>query len=187
MKPAIFLDRDGTIIKDKGYVNSIKNFVFYDFTFDCLKTLQKKFLLFIVTNQSGVSKGLISNEQLDEIHKHMLDVLKTQGIVIEAVYVCPHDTEDNCICRKPLPHFVHLAASQYNIDIANSYVIGDHPSDIQLALNTGAKGMYVLTGHGKRHYHELTEHERKNILITQSLRSGMKIICHKTTEISSCK
>jgi D-glycero-D-manno-heptose 1,7-bisphosphate phosphatase len=187
MKPAIFLDRDGTIIKDKGYVNSIKNFVFYDFTFDCLKTLQKKFLLFIVTNQSGVSKGLISNEQLDEIHKHMLDVLKTQGIVVEAVYVCPHDTEDRCICRKHLSHFVHLAASRYNIDIANSYVIGDHPSDIQLALNTGAKGMYVLTGHGKRHYHELTEHERKNILITQSLRSGMKIICHKTTEISSCK
>jgi D-glycero-D-manno-heptose 1,7-bisphosphate phosphatase len=174
MKPAIFLDRDGTIIKDNGYINNIKSIEFYPYTFDCLRKLQEKFLLFIVTNQSGISKGLVTLKELEIIHEYILKKLKENGIKIEEIYSCPHLKEENCICRKPSPHFIKKAKEKYSIDVENSYVIGDHPSDMEFAINAKAKGILVLTGHGKKHYKELPKYRK--IKICLNLKSATNTI-----------
>lgn len=162
---AIFLDRDGTIIKDNGYINDLKDIKFYSFTVEALKLLQKEFLLFIVTNQSGIGKGLVAKEDVEYLNDHILDFLKGKGVKITGLYYCPHTTEDKCNCKKPEPHFIKLAAEKYNIEIKQSYVIGDHPSDIVFAENAGATGIFVLTGHGIKHLNEV----RQGITVSKNL------------------
>jgi histidinol-phosphate phosphatase family protein len=176
MNRAIFLDRDGTIIKDKGYVNDIKDIVFYDFTFDCLKELQKNFLLFIITNQPGVGKGLIESDNLDRIHSYILKKMSEHAIDIREVYICPHLKEDRCVCRKPNTFFIEQAKEKYSLDLENSYIIGDHPSDIELAIRVKANGIYLLTGHGQKHYRELTPHQKQKIKICSSLKTATQTI-----------
>jgi D-glycero-D-manno-heptose 1,7-bisphosphate phosphatase len=169
MNRAIFLDRDGTIIRDNGYINIKSDVKFYNYTFDCLQKLQKEFLLFIVTNQSGISKGLVTKNEVEAINLYILQIMKRKGIRIKELYCCPHDTADDCECRKPKPFFIYKAKNKYSIDLSNSFVIGDHFADIKLALNVGAKGVYLLTGHGQRHYHELTEEIKNKIKIHRNL------------------
>ena len=176
MNKAIFLDRDGTIIKDRGYINDIKDIVFYDFTFDCLKELQKYFLLFIITNQPGVAKGIIEVTNLNRIHSYILHKMNDHGIDIKEIYCCPHKKEDNCICRKPNSFFIDTAKNKFSIDVENSFVIGDHESDIELAIRINANGIFVLTGHGQKHFHELSLQQRQKIKICSNLKTATKTI-----------
>ncbi|MCX6985325.1 MAG: HAD-IIIA family hydrolase, partial [Lentisphaerae bacterium] len=154
---AIFLDRDGTVIEDRGHLKNPEQVLFYPFTFEALKLLQKDFLLFIVTNQSGIAKGLLGKEDVEKVNLHVLDALEENGIKITKVYYCPHNREDECKCIKPKPYFLKKAAEKYGIDLANSYVIGDHPHDVECGLNAGASGIFVLTGHGSKHLDEVKE------------------------------
>lgn len=153
--PAVFLDRDGTIIEDKGYIKSALDIEYFPFSFKALKILQEHFLLFIITNQSGVSKGLISENEVNEVNSHVLDTFKKSGIVIFDLFYCPHKNEDNCGCKKPKPFFIHRAAELYNIDLAKSFIVGDHPSDVQCGINAGITPIYLLSGHGGKHRNEL--------------------------------
>ena len=154
---AVFLDRDGTVIEDRGHLKNPEQVVFYDFTFKALKLLQENFLLFIVTNQSGIAKGLLGKKDVEKVNRHVLDVLEENGIRITEVYYCPHNREDGCECIKPKPYFLKKASAKYGIDLAKSYVIGDHPHDVECALNAGATGIFVLTGHGSAHLHEVQD------------------------------
>ena len=154
-KKAVFLDRDGTIIQDAGYIDSPGEVEFFSDTFDVLRKLQNSFELFIVTNQSGIAKGLISESGADKVNRFIDSRLRDNGIIIREWYVCPHDNADNCPCKKPKPYFLHKAEKDYNIDLSSSWVIGDHPHDIEFAKNGGASGLYVLTGHGAGHLDEL--------------------------------
>ena len=129
---AVFLDRDGTIIKDNGYIGNLDDIEFYPFTLGALKLLQEEFLLFIVTNQSGIGKGLVREKDVENINDHILSYLRENGITIKELFYCPHKTEDRCNCKKPLPYFIDFAADKYNIDKDKSYVIGDHPSDNEI-------------------------------------------------------
>ncbi len=156
MYKAIFLDRDGTIIRDKGYIRKIKDVDFYPLTFQALLKAQEFFKLFIISNQQGVSLGKISLNELNEVNNYILDILAKKGIKIEKVYYCPHSKKEGCQCRKPKTYFLELASKEFSIDLTQSYVIGDHPSDIKLALNANCKSIYVLTGHGRRHLSEIT-------------------------------
>lgn len=177
MKSAFFLDRDGTIIKDKGYLGSIDQVEFYPFTVNCLRRLQEKFLLFIVTNQSGIAKGIVTQEQVDAVNSFVVAELKSSGINICAVYSCPHHRNDNCLCHKPKTFFAEKAAKDFNIDLVNSYVAGDHPGDVEFAFNAGAKGIYVLTGHGKKHYTEIKNLPYlKDIKVFRSLKTATQNI-----------
>ncbi|PAB60246.1 D-glycero-alpha-D-manno-heptose-1,7-bisphosphate 7-phosphatase [Anaeromicrobium sediminis] len=151
MKKAVFLDRDGVIIEDNGYIEDIEKVDIYPYTFEALKKLQEEYLLFIVTNQSGIGRGLITEEGVKKVNDYILDKLSENGISIEALYCCPHRTEDGCDCKKPKPYFMNKAIKEWNIDINNSFMIGDHASDIEFASNVGATGLYVLTGHGRKH------------------------------------
>ena len=152
---AVFLDRDGTLIEDRGHLCEPSEVVFFADTFEALGQLQKHFRLFIITNQSGVGEGLIDIDGVNRVNQYIIDVLKSHNISITDIYVCPHSRQDNCLCRKPASFFLEQAAAKHNIDLKRSFSIGDHPCDAQLATNVGGKGVYLLTGHGKKHLNEL--------------------------------
>ena len=155
MPKAVFLDRDGTIIEDRGDLHDPSQVVFLPGAFDALRRLQEDFLLFIVTNQSGIAKGAITRQDTDTVNAHVVAELAEAGIRVADVYVCPHRREDGCSCIKPHPHFLHQAATQYGVDLRQSFSVGDHPHDVELARAVGGRGIYVLTGHGEKHRTEL--------------------------------
>jgi D-glycero-D-manno-heptose 1,7-bisphosphate phosphatase len=156
-QPAIFLDRDGTIIEDRGHLSSFDEVVIFPFTFDALRLLQKNFLLFIVTNQSGVALNKVTMAEVARINNLVMESLKSNGIAIQELYCCSHKRDDNCDCIKPKPHFLRLAEKKYGIDLSKSFTIGDHPHDVAFGLNVGATGLYVLTGHGEKHRNDCPE------------------------------
>ncbi len=153
--PAIFLDRDGTLIEDRGDLRDPGDVVFFSDTIVALLRLQEHFRLFIVTNQSGIGKGLITTAEVDRVNAHVVERLQQEGVHIEQVYCCPHRRDERCACIKPNPLFLEQAARDYGLDLVNSFTVGDHPHDVQLAEYAGAKGIYVLTGHGQKHRRDL--------------------------------
>jgi D-glycero-D-manno-heptose 1,7-bisphosphate phosphatase len=155
MRPAVFLDRDGTLIEDRGHLRTPEDVVFFADTIPALRELRNEFLLFIVTQQSGIARGLITSEHARTVNNHVVDLLAAAGITILEVYCCPHDRADGCRCIKPNPFHLHQAANDYDVDLTRSFVMGDHPHDVELACRAGATGIYLLTGHGKKHQDEL--------------------------------
>lgn len=155
MNRAIFLDRDGTINEDVGYFCSPDKLKFIPVAIEALKMLQKDFLLFIVTNQSGIGKNAFTNDEFLQFNKFFETFLKNKGIAITHIYYCPHTKEEGCICHKPKPYFLRQAEKDYGIDLKVSYVLGDHPHDIEMAHRVGAGSAYLLTGHGAKHKQEL--------------------------------
>ena len=153
--PAIFLDRDGTITEDNETISNTSDVIFFPYTFKALKLLQKHFLLFVITNQSGISKGLVSESDVKEVNKFITETLKTKGITIFDTFYCPHKNEDNCNCKKPKPFFLNRASQLYNVDLTKSFMIGDHPSDVECGINAGVTPIYLLSGHGNKHRDEL--------------------------------
>ena len=153
--PAVFLDRDGTLLEDNGPLRSPTQVVFYPETAPALRRLQQHFRLFIVTNQSAVAKGELTLDEVSQVNDWVVQWLQERGVEIAAVFCCPHCREDNCACLKPKPHFLRHAAQCHGLDLDRSFVIGDHPHDVELARNAGATGIYVLAGHGLRHRAEL--------------------------------
>ncbi len=153
-RPAVFLDRDGTLIEDRGYLRAASEVVFFSDTVAALRRL-RGFELFVVTNQSGIGRGLLRPEEAQTVNDHVVSVLKANGVDVCEVYCCPHVREDQCECIKPNPYFPRLAARDHDVDLAQSFVVGDHPSDMELAANIGGQGVYVLTGHGEQHRGDL--------------------------------
>ena len=154
-QPAVFLDRDGTLIEDRGHLRDPDEVVFFADTVDALRRLQAHARLFIVTNQSGVGKGLLTQADADRVNAFVVDRLREAGVRIAAVYCCPHRREDGCACIKPHPLFLMRAASEHGLDLRRSFVVGDHPHDVEFADNVRATGIYVLTGHGAKHRADL--------------------------------
>ncbi len=147
----VVLDRDGVLNKDPGYVHKLEDFELYPDVIEGLNLLKNNFKFIIITNQSGIGRGYFKKEHMHEFNNHMLNELKKHGIKIEKVYFCPHTPEENCNCRKPNITFIKQAEKKFNINLKESFVIGDHPSDIELGKNTNCKTIYLLTGHGKKH------------------------------------
>jgi D-glycero-D-manno-heptose 1,7-bisphosphate phosphatase len=152
---ALFLDRDGTIIEDRGDLRDPSQVLFFDETLSSLQRLSKLFKLFIVTNQSGVARGTLSIEEVHRVNFYIEGILADHGINIVETYVCPHDPLDGCECRKPKPYFLKKAEKDYGVDLSRSFVVGDHPQDIEFGERVGAGGVYVLSGHGRKHLQEL--------------------------------
>lgn len=155
MPKAVFLDRDGTIIEDRGHLHDPAQVVFFPDAVEALSRLQREFLLFIVTNQPGIAEGILTRQEVESVNAHVFARLAEAGIPITDVYVCPHRRQDGCHCIKPNPYFLNKAAAQYQVDLGESFTIGDHPHDVELACKAGAQGIYVLTGHGVKHRPEL--------------------------------
>jgi D-glycero-D-manno-heptose 1,7-bisphosphate phosphatase len=155
--PAVFLDRDGTINEDTGYVAHPSELAIYPWTAEALRLInQSGMKAIVVTNQSGVARGIYSEATLKQIHKRLEDEVRREGARIDAIYYCPHHPRHGsaryrlaCECRKPQPGLLRKAAAEHCLDLSHSFVIGDKASDINLAASVGARGVLVLTGFGR--------------------------------------
>ena len=145
----IFLDRDGVINQEVEYLNKIEDFNFINGVFDACKYLIKlKYKIIIITNQSGISHGYYSEDDFMTINNWMLRQFKKNGIKILDVFYCPHNANDNCSCRKPKPGMILKATNKHNIDLKNSWLIGDKEADIIAANNAGISNtILVKSGH----------------------------------------
>jgi len=157
MNRAIILDRDGTLVCDPGYVHKVEDFKFLPNVVEALKLLTNKFKLFIITNQSGIGRGYYTKKDFHKFNNKLTEELKKENIIIEKTYYCLHEPEEKCDCRKPRVKFIKQAEEKFNIDLKNSFVIGDHPHDIELGKNANCKTIYLLTGHGKKHKQEIAQ------------------------------
>ena len=182
---AIFLDRDGTLIKDTGYLHKVEDIEFLPGVVDALKKL-KAFKLFIITNQAGISKKNFLLEDMHRVNAFISKELLNHKIKIEHIYYCPHAPQDNCQCRKPKTMLIKSAQKEYDIDLKNSLVIGDKPADIMLAKNAGCKSVYLLTGHGL----EYLEEARKAVpdyISAEFIRAADYVLFRNEDKIKSIK
>lgn len=149
LKKAVFIDMQGTL--GGTGVDNISTFDFYPFSINAIKKLNKSgYLAIVITNQSDISRGYISQKDFDDKMNILHSKLAEDGAYLDDVYYCPHTKEDNCTCKKPLTGLIDKAVEEHNIDLKHSFVIGDiGMADIVLARNIGAKGILVLTGAGK--------------------------------------
>ena len=155
---AFFLDRDGCLIKEKDYLSNVKDLEIYDFSFEAVKIMKEKgYLVFVLTNQSGVARGYFTEADVKIINDEIQKRFRAYGTSIDGFYYCPHYKDGkikeyavDCECRKPKIGLVKQALNDYpQIDLSQSYMVGDKFSDIQMAHNAGCKGILVRTGYGK--------------------------------------
>lgn len=153
---AVFLDRDGVLIHDVNYLSDINDIKYYDDVVSGLRLLKENgFLLIMVTNQSGVARGYFDEAFVNLTHKTINDYFKNHQCKLDGIYYCPHHVDGkppydiDCQCRKPLTGMVQSAVRDFNINLADSYLIGDKKSDIELAFNAEIEGILVETGKGK--------------------------------------
>jgi histidinol-phosphate phosphatase family protein len=157
MSKFIILDRDGTLnVDEKGYTHKVEDFKLHEGVIEGLNLLKGQFKFIIVTNQSGIGRGYYKKEDFDKFNERLVEELKKQNITIEKTYCCPHTKEENCNCRKPKTEFIDIAKEEFNIDLEHSFMIGDHPCDVNLGKNAGTKTIFLLTGHGQKHKEEIT-------------------------------
>lgn len=147
---AVFLDRDGTINAGIPKYERVDGIDKVELLPNALKGLgllaTLDYLYFFITNQAGLAEGLISRADFDEINNEVLRQIEPSRIQITATYVCPHGEGSDCDCRKPKPKLIQDAAAKYDIDLANSWMIGDRLTDIQTGINAGTKTILVQTG-----------------------------------------
>ena len=164
-KRAVFLDRDGTINRDVGYPNSYRLIEIFPYSYEAIRKINTSgFLAVIVTNQSGVGRGLITEENLQDIHQKMQAAFAEHNAHFDRIYYCPHylssenpEYRKDCSCRKPFPGMAHQAVKDLNIDPTNSYMVGDKMEDIQFGLNIKAQPILLLTGFGRKSLVRLKE------------------------------
>jgi len=157
--PAVFLDRDGTLAEEVGYLNHVSRFRMFPFAAGAVRRLNEAGLpVIVVTNQSGVGRGYFPESLVHAVHELMKEQLAKAGAGVDAVYYCPHTSSDGCSCRKPRPGMLERAAREHGIDLRRSFVVGDRYDDVHLARNTGARSILVRTGYGEG---ELAWHSAK--------------------------
>jgi D-glycero-D-manno-heptose 1,7-bisphosphate phosphatase len=183
MYPAIFLDRDGVIIKNQErYVRSWKDVEFLPHSLQALEQLsQTKYKIIIISNQSAIGRGFLSSEKAGHINQRVVETISTVGGRIDGLYICPHTANDHCDCRKPLPGLIFRAASNLSIDLPSSVLIGDALSDIQAGFAAGIQTLILVkTGLGNSQLHSPQIDKYPNLVITDDLQSATKIIHSKS-------
>jgi D-glycero-D-manno-heptose 1,7-bisphosphate phosphatase len=139
------------MILERNYLSDPRDVELIPGAAEGLRQLRKIGLgLLVVTNQSGVGRGYFDEAQLDIIHQRLRGLLRAEGVSLEGIYYCPHTPEDNCLCRKPRPQLVELAAAEHGFDPRLSFVVGDKPCDVELGRNVGATTILVQTGYGRQ-------------------------------------
>lgn len=150
-KPAVFLDRDGVLTEENGYIAAVDDLRLFPYTAECIRQIQQKgYYAIVITNQSGVARGFFTEEKLQEMNEY----LKKQTNV-DAIFYCPHHPEGKiekyrikCRCRKPLSGMFETACRKYQIDMQHSYMVGDRASDIMAGQNAGVKTILLESGYG---------------------------------------
>jgi D-glycero-D-manno-heptose 1,7-bisphosphate phosphatase len=159
-KRAVFIDRDGTISEEVGYVNHVSRYRVLPFAAEAVRTLNERgWLAVLVTNQAGVARGYFKEEMIGQVHSVLGEELARGGARLDAVYYCPHHPSVgeppyrlDCDCRKPKPGLIQRAARELGLDLRRSWMVGDRYSDVELARNAGVRSAFVLTGYGRGEY-----------------------------------
>jgi D-glycero-D-manno-heptose 1,7-bisphosphate phosphatase len=157
-KKAVFIDRDGTINFDRGYIVTSEDIELISGSAEAMRMLNETSLLtIIITNQASIGRGLLSVEQLEKINQRLWEELQSRDAFYEGLYFCPHSGLEvpPCSCRKPEPGLILAAAHDFNIDLASSFVVGDKLSDLEAGRRSGCRTILVLTGHGRKSLDEL--------------------------------
>ena len=155
--PAVFLDRDGTLIEEVGYLDRIERLAFFPYSVDAVRLMNRAgYRVVVATNQSGIARGIFDEAFVAKAHRHIADVLDAGGAHVDGFYYCPHHPEGtvaqyarSCDCRKPQPGLLRQAASELDLDLARSWVVGDRWHDLQAGTAVGARGLLVRTGYGR--------------------------------------
>lgn len=165
MKSAVFVDRDGTLSEEVGYISKLDQFRLIPKVAEAVRLINEGGLkVIVITNQAGVAKGYFSEEMVRGMHRKMEELLSEQGAYLDGVYYCPHHPEGvvepyrkACDCRKPASGLLKQASKDHGIDLSASYMVGDKVTDMELARRVGAKGIMVLTGYGKDELQKISD------------------------------
>ena len=148
MTKAVFLDKDGTLVNDKDYSYKTEEVEFFPEVFSALESLQKEnYLLFIVSNQSGIGRGYYTNEDIKKLFDYLVEQFKLKGIIIKEYSYCLHKPEDNCECRKPKTKMVEDLIKKHNINREESFFVGDKFTDVEVGKNSNLKTILIESEH----------------------------------------
>jgi D-glycero-D-manno-heptose 1,7-bisphosphate phosphatase len=187
IKRAVFLDRDGTINEDVGYPNQFSQINIYPDSFEAVRKInQAGFLAVIVTNQSGIGRGFITEGELQVIHQKIESAFSKHKAHLDGIYSCPHYPlssaplyRKNCSCRKPNPGLALQAASELNIDLESSYMIGDKVEDMLFGWNIKASSILVLTGFGQKSLSKLKKRGTQPAFVAKNLLEAVNWILRR--------
>lgn len=147
---AVFLDRDGTINEEMGYINHLSRLVLLPGAAAGIARLNRAGIkVLVVTNQSGVARGYFPAELVEQVHARLKELLAAEGARLDGIYTCLHGPQDGCACRKPKPGLLLQAAAEHGLDLGRCYLVGDRYNDLLTAAAVGAAGILVLTGYGR--------------------------------------
>jgi D-glycero-D-manno-heptose 1,7-bisphosphate phosphatase len=188
MKRAVFIDRDGTISEEVGYINHPSRFRLFPYAAEAIQHLNDNgWLAILVTNQAGVARGYFSEQMIQTVHAAMTADLEMNGAKLDAIYYCAHHPSVgeppyrlDCDCRKPKHGLITQATQDFDIDISNSWMVGDRYSDLELARNAGLKSAFVLSGYGRGEW----EYQRASWngdpdLVAENLLEAVQLIVSK--------
>ncbi|HUS12061.1 MAG TPA: HAD family hydrolase [Pyrinomonadaceae bacterium] len=186
---AVFMDRDGTISEEVGYINHPSRFRLFAFAAAAIKQLNENgWLAIVITNQAGVARGYFTEQMIETVHADMRKQVDEAGGRIDAIYYCAHHPSVgeppyrfDCDCRKPKPGLITRAAEDFNIDLGRSWMIGDRYSDVELARNAGVKSMLVMSGYGRGEWeNQRASWTEQPDLVAENLLEGVRAIFIKT-------
>lgn len=190
MVKAVFLDRDGTLNHDPGYLGNPEDVQLLEGVVEALSILKNElgFVLIVISNQSGIARGFISKENVDAVNNRIAEILSESGISIDKFYYCPHhpefSSEVESRCRKPSPEMVLKAIDEFSIDISRSYFIGDSKVDIECGINAGVKTILVQTGYGREHISLLHEENKIPNFVALNIKEAALFIKNDITGVN---
>jgi D-glycero-D-manno-heptose 1,7-bisphosphate phosphatase len=191
MKRAVFIDRDGTISEEVGYINHASRFRLFPYAASAIKHLNENgWLAIVTTNQAGVARGYFSEDMIKTVHAAMTKGLEGGGARLDAIYYCAHHPSVgetpyrvDCDCRKPKPGLISRAARDFDIDLDASWMVGDRYSDIELARNAGVQSAFVLSGYGRGEWeHQRAAWKEQPDLVAENLLEAVRMIVSKEGE-----
>lgn len=191
MNRAVFIDRDGTISEEVGYINHASRFRLFSYSAAAIKHLNENgWLAIVITNQAGVARGYFSEDMVQTIHGAMTKELESGGARLDAIYYCAHHPtvgeppyRFDCDCRKPKPGLISRAAKDLDIDLKESWMVGDRYSDVELARNAGVKSMFVMSGYGRGEWeHQRAGWTEKPDLVAENLLEAVRLIVSDSVE-----
>jgi len=180
-RPAVFIDRDGTISEEVGYVNHPSRFRLFPYAAEAIRILNNNdWLAIVITNQAGVARGYFSEDVVVNVHEHLKNELANESAQLDAIYYCAHHPTVgeppyrlDCDCRKPKTGLIDCATREFAIDLAASWMVGDRYSDVELARNAGLHSAFVLSGYGRGEW----EYQR------QSWKYQPDLVCENLLEV----
>ena len=190
-RPAVFMDRDGTLSHEVGYVNHLSRFRLYPWTVDAIRLVNRAgWLAVVVTNQAGVARGYFPESLIHEVHASLRASVEAGGARLDGIFFCPHHPSVgeppyrlDCDCRKPKPGLISRAAREFDIDLAGSWMVGDRYGDVELARNASVNSAFVLSGYGRGEWeHQAAGWVEKPDLVAEDLLEAVKAIVNRKAE-----